>query len=398
MANGKAGKIFSIILKVITWMIVAVTVFMMIFTIVSVNTFDKQNGQGIFGYKFLTVLSDSMSKSGKNADMDVHFSTEDIVIIKQMKDATKDGLEYKKGDIIAFNTEKEGKMVTVTHMIHSVITDEETNKVIGYKTFGTNTGAIDEGMVEPVNVIGKYVGKLPKAALFFADLKTVPGYIVCILIPFLLLIGYNGLNCIMLFRKYKREQMEEMNAEKEKLEAERDEALKMMKELQALKDQMEAAAAKAEAAPTETAPPETISVETAPADNAHAEAEQASEASLDAVVESEGEVADESAEESALEVGAEEAVDEPQDVEENLAENVGEEETPVAEKSSAEDALEAEKQKNLEMAKELEALKAQAALEEERRKTQEMMKELEALKAQLAQTKAENNSGNTENN
>lgn len=69
-------------------------------------------------------------------------------------------------------------------------------------------------------------------------MKTTPGYILCILVPFLLLIGYNGLNCIMLFRRYKRKQMEELQAEKEKIAEERRQSAEMMKELQALREQL----------------------------------------------------------------------------------------------------------------------------------------------------------------
>ena len=41
---------------------VALAVFMMIFTIVSVSTFDRAD-RNLFGYKAFIVLSDSMSKS-----------------------------------------------------------------------------------------------------------------------------------------------------------------------------------------------------------------------------------------------------------------------------------------------------------------------------------------------
>ena len=64
------------------------------------------------------------------------------------------------------------------------------------------------------------------------------GYIVCIFIPFTLLILYHGINCIKLFRRYKNEQMEQMQAEKDKLMAEREENAKMLAELQALKAQL----------------------------------------------------------------------------------------------------------------------------------------------------------------
>ena len=69
-------------------------------------------------------------------------------------------------------------------------------------------------------------------------LKTTPGYIVCILIPFLLLILIQGLNCIKLFRRYKLEQMAEMKEERAKIEEERAESQKMMAELLALKAQL----------------------------------------------------------------------------------------------------------------------------------------------------------------
>ena len=73
---------------------------------------------------------------------------------------------------------------------------------------------------------------------FFNFLKTTPGYIVCILIPFLLLILIQGINCIRLFRRYKQEQMAELREEREKIEAERAESQKMMAELLELKAQL----------------------------------------------------------------------------------------------------------------------------------------------------------------
>ena len=42
----------------------------------------------------------------------------------------------------------------------------------------------------------------------------------------------------MLFRRYKREQMEELQAEKEKIAEERRQSAEMMKELQALREQL----------------------------------------------------------------------------------------------------------------------------------------------------------------
>ena len=232
--NTTAKKILNIALKVVTWLLVAFTVFMMIFTIVTVTTVDR-NDRSIFGVKFYIVQTDSMSKSDLNADMDVHFNAGDIVIIKNADDPR--GLQA--GDIIAFmSTNSVSYGETVTHMIREVKMTED-GKVLGYVTYGTNTGVDDEALVEPEYVLGAYSGKLPGVGNFFAFVKSTPGYIVCILVPFLLLILYNGVNVIRLFRKYKREQMADMQAEKEKLEAERAENQRMMQELLALKAQLD---------------------------------------------------------------------------------------------------------------------------------------------------------------
>lgn len=232
--NTTAKKILNIALKVVTWILVAFTVFMMIFTVVTVTTVDR-NDRSVFGVKFYIVQTDSMSLSDNNKDMDVHFNAGDIVIIKNVEDPR--GLQT--GDVIAFmSTNSVSYGETVTHMIREVKKTEE-GKVLGYITYGTNTGVDDESLVEPEYILGAYSGKLPGVGNFFAFVKSTPGYIVCILVPFLLLILYNGVNVIRLFRKYKREQMEAMQAEKDKLEAERAENQRMMQELLALKAQLD---------------------------------------------------------------------------------------------------------------------------------------------------------------
>lgn len=232
--NNTTKKILNILLKVATWLLVAVTVFMMIFTIVTVSTVDR-NDRNLFGLRFYIVLTDSMSKSEHNADMDVHFNAGDIVIIKNVENPY--GL--KSGDIIAFlSTNEESYGETITHMIREPKRTAEGN-LIGYVTFGTNTGTDDESLVEPSYVLGTYAGKLPGVGNFFVYLRTTPGYILCILIPFLLLILYNGVNVIRLFRRYKKEQTEMLDAEKAEIAAERKQNEEMMRELLALKAQLE---------------------------------------------------------------------------------------------------------------------------------------------------------------
>lgn len=226
-------KFGNITLKVFTYLLVAFTVFMMLFTVITVTTVDK-NDRNIFGYKFYIVQTDSMSLSEKNPDAEIYFDAGDIIVSKLPKDPTA----LQPGDVITFmsiNSSSYGE--TITHMIRDV-KRSNSGRVLGYETYGTNTGTSDEALVTPDYVLGVYVAKLPAVGRFFAFVKSVPGYVTCILVPFLLLIGYNGANVIRLFRQHKREQMAVIQAERDQIEQERAEAQRMMKELLELKAQL----------------------------------------------------------------------------------------------------------------------------------------------------------------
>ena len=225
-------KALRIIKSVFLWLVVLMAVFMMIFTIVSVNTFDR-NDRSLFGFRCYIVLSDSMSATD--------FDAGDLVLVKEVDPTT-----LQAGDIIAYqsqNSENYGQ--TVTHKIRAKTTDANGNP--GFITYGTTTGVDDETVVTYPFILGKYQVALPKVGTFFQFLKTPQGYIVCILIPFLLLIIYQGLNCVKIFKMYKAEQLAELQAEKDALEAQRKQSEEMMAQLLAMQQQMTSQSKPAEA-------------------------------------------------------------------------------------------------------------------------------------------------------
>ena len=236
-------KALKIIRSIFVWLMVALAVFMMIFTIISVSTFDRAD-RNLFGYRAFIVLSDSMSKTD--------FKAGDLVLVKAVDPST-----LKEGDIIAYtsqNTSNYGE--TVTHKIRKLTTD--ANGEPGFVTYGTTTDTDDETVVTYPYVLGKYSSRIPKVGAFFQFLKSTPGYIVCVLIPFLLLILLEGIRCIRLFRKYKAEQQAELQAERDKIEADRAETQRMMQELLAMKAQM--AQKSGETPKTDEAPSDTTTV------------------------------------------------------------------------------------------------------------------------------------------
>lgn len=215
-------KVLVITKNILTWVVVVFAVLMMVFTIISVNTLDRNN-RNIFGYKFFIVQSDSMAATD--------FDAGDIVISKNV-----DVEELKEGDIITFiSQDPDHYGETVTHKIRKVTTDKYGCRA--FVTYGTTTNTDDKELATVV--IGKYVGRIPNLGQFFVFLKTTPGYILCILTPFLVLIIYQGINCVHLFRKYRKEQVAEMEEEKNKIKEERAENQRLMAELLELKAQLE---------------------------------------------------------------------------------------------------------------------------------------------------------------
>lgn len=228
-----------IAIRIITGVLIAFTIIIMLFTVISVTTLDR-NDRNIFGFKFYIVQTDSMSLSDKNAHLDVHFDAGDIILVKKVKNP----FALKSGDIISFiSTNEESYGETITHMIREP-RYKTSGELIGYVTFGTNTDTNDANIVEPEYILGQYAAKLPKVGYFFAFIKTTPGYIFCILIPFLLLIAYNGIDVVRLFKKYKKEQNAILDAEKAEIAAERERNEQMLKEILELKKQLEEQSAK----------------------------------------------------------------------------------------------------------------------------------------------------------
>lgn len=209
--------------NVLSWAFVVMAVAMMIFTIVSVSVFNSTE-RSLFGYKAFIVLSDSMSKTD--------FDAGDVVLVKEVDPAT-----LKEGDIISYTSQNSANFGdTVTHKIRRLTTDANGNP--GFITYGTTTDTDDEKIVTYPYVLGKYRSHIPNVGHFFQFLKTTPGYIVCILLPFLALIIMEGVRCIKLFGQYKVEQHNELAEEREALQNEKAEAERLLKELAALRAQM----------------------------------------------------------------------------------------------------------------------------------------------------------------
>ncbi len=217
-------KKFQKIRTVLVWLFAIIAGAVMIFTIVAVSTFDQSN-RNLFGYKALIVLSDSMKKTD--------FSAGDLILIKEVDPST-----LKEGDIIAYISQNSSSFgQTITHKIRCPATNAEGKS--GFITYGTTTGVDDETVVTYPYIIGKYELHIPKIGSFFQFLKTTPGYLLCILLPFALLMLLEGIRCVGLFKALRAEHQAQMQKERDQIEDQRAEAQRMMQEVLALKAELE---------------------------------------------------------------------------------------------------------------------------------------------------------------
>ena len=111
----------------------------------------------------------------QSGSMSPTIKTGDLIMVKP-------DISYKLGDIITFNNTKNQK---ITHRIVNIKIENDVQKIF---TKGDANKVWDDGYVNQSQVIGKvnyqipYLGKL----VFFS--KTLPGLIVLILIPTILII------------------------------------------------------------------------------------------------------------------------------------------------------------------------------------------------------------------
>ena len=214
----KKSKVVSIIVSIVTIAALVMALATVIFTF-SVDKTDRS----LFGIRFYICLSDSMKATD--------FEAGDLVVSRKV---SLDKIQ--EGDIISYiSTDVSSNGEIITHKVREIKVE---NGVYRFTTYGTTTGDDDLTPVDGVNVLGKYAFSIPKLGLFFNFVKTVPGYICCVFIPFMFLIVLQIINTVSLFREYKRTETIKLNDERKELERKMEENKEMLRKLEEMKAQM----------------------------------------------------------------------------------------------------------------------------------------------------------------
>ncbi|MBQ7700567.1 MAG: signal peptidase I [Clostridia bacterium] len=215
-------KALHIIKTIFVWLLMIAAVAMVVFTIISKTTLDH-NDRSLFGFKFFIVQTDSMSKTD--------FSAGDLIFVRTVEPST-----LKEGDIITFvskNSESFGQ--TITHKIRKLTADAKGAPA--FVTYGTTTGSDDEEPVGYSDIVGKYIGHIPKAGTLLSKLQTPTGFIVCVVVPFGIFLILQGFSIVRTYRSGKKEEENEMEEERKRIEEEKkksDEMYQKLQEMQAM--------------------------------------------------------------------------------------------------------------------------------------------------------------------
>lgn len=192
------------IITVLKWIFLAALILFIVFSLFSAFSLEKNNGNGFFGLKAFVVASDSMSDT---------FVTGDIIICKNV-DADK----LAAGDIITFvstNQASYGKIVT--HKIRAV---NGQGNSLSFTTYGTTTNVDDTIPVSPDKILGKYSFKMEGCGNMFLFFQSTIGFVICILLPFVILIAWQLLGLIKQMKHYRQVYGKDAKAEQEALQQE----------------------------------------------------------------------------------------------------------------------------------------------------------------------------------
>lgn len=141
---------------------------------------NKDEVPTLFGYAPMIVLTDSMV--GNNED---NFSGGDLIFVK-----TVEPEDVKKGDVISFFDPAGNGTSITSHRVLEIINEDGK---ISFKTKGDANNTEDKLPVPAENLAGVYTGfKIVGAGNVAMFMQTPWGLIVCVIVPIILLIGWDA--------------------------------------------------------------------------------------------------------------------------------------------------------------------------------------------------------------
>ncbi len=172
------GKVISGVLFLILMLVIA----FLLYYYISIRIYAMKGPGHEPIISIYTVMTGSMSP---------HINKMDIVVNSKIKSAN----DIKVGDVITFvSSNLQMPNVIVTHRVNAILKDD--NGEVCYETKGDANQVADQACAKFHNVIGKVMFKIPKVGYVQKFLKTTKGWLLCVIIPALLVIINNLIKII----------------------------------------------------------------------------------------------------------------------------------------------------------------------------------------------------------
>jgi len=177
-SNFSISEAIKIISKVISWalfLILLLAAAFLIYYYIATKTYAAKGPGYEPKFSIYTIISPSMTPKINVYD----------TIINVKVDKPED---IKKGDIITFiSTSLLTPGTTITHRVIGITTDESGN--VCYQTKGDFNQVQDQACAKFNNIIGKVIMKIPQLGRVQFFLASKAGWLLCILVPAIIIIG-----------------------------------------------------------------------------------------------------------------------------------------------------------------------------------------------------------------
>lgn len=238
----KMKKTQQIVLNVLMYVFLALSVFVVIFTITSKTAED--GAKEFLGYQMRVVASESMAKS-EYTDVSAYkikdIPIRSMVFIKTVPDDAAEAQQWyrdlKVGDVLTFRYVYTSQ-VTITHRITGIVERENGREIVlsgDNKTTeaGQAVQVIDTSALDDANyIIGKVVGKSYLIGVVVSYLMQPLGMVLLIIIPCVAIIGLEIGKIVKVVSQEKKERERKEQEEKALKDQELDALRRRLAELE----------------------------------------------------------------------------------------------------------------------------------------------------------------------
>ena len=194
-------KVLTVVGTVLCVILVPILIFNLI--LITKSFTNKEEVPNVGGITPLIVLTDSMVPEIYSGD---------LIICGSIK---AENVELK--DVISFFDPAGNGTSVVTHRVIEIV--EEDGKLF-FRTQGDNNNTEDKELVPADKLIGTYKFRIPGAGHVAMFMQTTAGLIICVVLPIILLVGYDLIRR-RLYDKKKKSDTDALLAELEALRAEK---------------------------------------------------------------------------------------------------------------------------------------------------------------------------------